>query len=92
MIDEMAESLSLPTLLSQSLVAFTIEFDNEAEHQLAHRTRLATGAGDRAAGPWLTSQVMWSNVMRYVCDEGRTSTSWHARRATRCLAFSGGDT
>ena len=31
-------SLPLPTLLSQALVAHTIEIDDEAEHLLAHRT------------------------------------------------------
>jgi hypothetical protein len=60
----------LPSLLSQALVAFTIEFDNEAEHRLAHWT---TGAG-RSDGPrgatWLVSQVMWANVLQYVDDEG----------------------
>jgi hypothetical protein len=28
--------LPLPTLLSHALVAFTIEFDNEFEHQVPH--------------------------------------------------------
>ncbi len=31
-------SVPLPTLLSQALVAHTIELDNEAEHRLPHRT------------------------------------------------------
>jgi hypothetical protein len=30
--------LALPTVLSQVLVARTIELDNEAEHRLTHRT------------------------------------------------------
>jgi len=89
MIDEMAESLSLSTLLSQSLVAFTIEFDNESEHQLAHRTSLSTSAGDRAAGPWLTSQVMWSNVMRYVGDEGVRIADLHEMVRTTRDSLSG---
>ena len=33
-----ADDLPLPTLLSRLLIAFTIEFDNEAEHRLEHRT------------------------------------------------------
>jgi methyltransferase (TIGR00027 family) len=59
--------LSLPTLLAQTLVAFTIEFDNEAEHQAPHRTTSfgATG-GDTV---WLTSLVMWENCMRFVADD-----------------------
>ena len=41
-------SLSLSALLSQALVAYTIEFDNEAEHRLPHRTtdHGASGHGD----------------------------------------------
>lgn len=59
--------LPLLTLLSQALVAFTIEFDNEAEHQLPHRTSRhgATASG----GVWLVSMVMWLNCMRYVSAE-----------------------
>jgi hypothetical protein len=33
-----APGIPLPTLLSQVPVAFTIEFDDEAEHRMAHRT------------------------------------------------------
>lgn len=75
---DIAPSLPLPTLLSQALVAFTIEFDNEAEHQLRH------GSHD---APWLTSMVMWSNCMRFVGEEpvtvgqiedsARTITNWN---------------
>jgi hypothetical protein len=32
------DHLPLPALLSQALVAFTIEFDNEFERQVPHRT------------------------------------------------------
>jgi hypothetical protein len=44
----MNASIPLPTLLSPALVAFTIEFDNEAGGQIIHRTtkhgrRLARG-------------------------------------------------
>jgi hypothetical protein len=34
----MANFLPLPTLLSQSLVAFMTEFDNEAERRIPHYT------------------------------------------------------
>jgi hypothetical protein len=37
-IARMNDPFPLPTLLSQALVAFTIEFDNEAERQIRHRT------------------------------------------------------
>jgi hypothetical protein len=36
MITAMSESIPFVALLSQGLVAYTIEFDNEAEHRLPH--------------------------------------------------------
>ena len=44
--------LPLPALLSQLLVAFTIEFDNEFERQTPHRT---TNHGGVPGAPWLVS-------------------------------------
>ena len=77
-----AARLPLPTLLSQVLVAFTIEFDNEAERQLPHRTARhgSTIHGSREQGPttdsfrapWLVSLAMWSNCMQFVGEEGIT--------------------
>ncbi len=65
--------LPLPALLSQALVAFTIECDNEAEHQVPHRT---SGHGPRdgasADAPWLTSLAMWANCLRFLPDAGLT--------------------
>ena len=61
-------TLSLSALLCQALVAFTIEFDNEAEHRLPHRTT-NFGAGGQGDGAWLVSLVMWENCMRFVTDE-----------------------
>jgi len=43
--------LPLPTLLSHALVAFTIEFDNESEHQLPHRTTNNRSTADSLHGP-----------------------------------------
>jgi DNA-binding MarR family transcriptional regulator len=63
-----AAGLPLSTLLSQVLVAFTIELDNEFERLTPHRTTRAA-AGSRG-GPWLVSQVMWSNLMQFVTEEG----------------------
>jgi len=60
-------SLTLPALLSHALVAFTIEFDNEFEHRMPHRT---TRHGWTGGGPWLVSLAMWSNCMRYVGADG----------------------
>jgi DNA-binding MarR family transcriptional regulator len=68
--DAVAAGLPLPTLLSQVLVAFTIEFDNEAERLMRHRTtKHGSTAGSRNA-PWLVSMVMWSNCMQFVGEEG----------------------
>jgi methyltransferase (TIGR00027 family) len=61
-------TLSLSALLSQVLVAFTIEFDNEAEHRLPHRTT-NFGASSHGDGPWLVSLAMWETCMRFVGDE-----------------------
>lgn len=56
----------LPTLLSQALIAFTIELDNEWERRMPHRT--TDFGGDR--GPWATSLRQWSNFMQWVPAEG----------------------
>jgi DNA-binding MarR family transcriptional regulator len=63
------DDVSLISRLSQLLVAFTLEFDNEFEHRMPHRTA-ADGGSASARGPWLVSQVMWANVMRLVPAEG----------------------
>jgi DNA-binding MarR family transcriptional regulator len=59
----------LPALLSQLLVAFTIELDTEFEHQMPHRT--TRGPADTARdGPWLVSMAMWSNFMAFIDVRG----------------------
>jgi DNA-binding MarR family transcriptional regulator len=73
--------LPLSALLSQALVAFTIEFDNEAEHSLPHRTT-DHGPGWPGDGAWLVSLVMWENCMRYVTDEPLTVGDLVARART----------
>jgi len=80
--------LPLSSLLSFALVAFTIEFDNEAEHRLPHRTT-RHGSGT-ASGPWLISMAMWLNCLRFVPEQGivvreleraaRTRTNWDGMR------------
>lgn len=64
--------LPLSALLSHVLVAFTIEFDNEFEHQMPHRTTNHGATTDSRYAPWLVSLVMWSNCMQYVSEEGVT--------------------
>ena len=60
--------LGLPALLSQALVAFTIEFDNESERQLPHRT--TWGPAREGRGPWLVSLSMWANFLRFLPSDG----------------------
>jgi DNA-binding MarR family transcriptional regulator len=57
--------MTLPALLSHALVAFTVEFDNEFEHRMPHRTTARAGPG-----PWLVSMAMWYNCMRFVDHHG----------------------
>lgn len=66
--------LPLSALLSQVLVAFTIEFDNEFERRMPHRTT-TSGLSDPKVhdAPWLTSLVMWANVMQFVGETGITA-------------------
>lgn len=65
-------SLPLSALLSQTLVAFTIELDNESEHRMQHRT--TAGGGKR--GRWLRSLV-WSNCPREPPGaRGRCGSRW----------------
>ncbi|MGA8763502.1 MAG: MarR family winged helix-turn-helix transcriptional regulator [Candidatus Sulfotelmatobacter sp.] len=67
-----AAALPLSTLLSHVLVAFTIEFDNEAERQMQHRTTKHGSTAGSLHAPWLVSLVMWSNCMQFVSNEGVT--------------------
>ena len=59
------------------LVAFTIEFDNEFEHQMPHRTTIGGGQG-----PWLVSMVMWFNCLRFVEDGGISAQELERRART----------
>ena len=61
----------LTTFLSQVLVAFIIEFDNEFEQRAPHRTTTVSRNEDRRTGPWLTSMAGW-NFMSLVGEEGVT--------------------
>jgi methyltransferase (TIGR00027 family) len=74
--------LSLMALLSWALVAYTIEFDNESEHRLPHRTTLfgvapgaAPGSGQGAppGSPWLISLAMWASSLRHLGDGACTA-------------------
>jgi len=80
-----AASLPLSALLSQALVAFTIEFDNEFEHRMPHRTTMGGGQ----SGPWLTSMAMYANLLRLVSDEGITVRQLERQARTPMLQFRG---
>ncbi|MGB7171542.1 MAG: hypothetical protein WBD32_21225, partial [Acidobacteriaceae bacterium] len=83
----MARRLPLTTLLSFALVAFTIEFDNEAEHRQPYRT---SDHGGPASAPWLVSMAMFLNCLQFVSAQGtaqrelerqaRTRTNWDGMR------------
>src|SRR5579864_4298490 len=65
-----ATALPLSALLSQVLVAFTIECDNEFERQMRHWTTNHGSTGGSRQGPWLVSIMMWWNCMRFVGPTG----------------------
>src|SRR5258708_3383652 len=66
----MAQTFPLSQLLSQALVAFTIEFDNEAEHRLPHWTTGRGRSSSRPQATWVTSMVMYLNCMRWLPEKG----------------------
>ncbi len=76
-----AAPLPLSALLSQALVAFTIEFDNEFERRVPHRTTVSQREAGSRGSPWLVSLVMYSNFLRFVPDDGVTIREFarHAR-------------
>ncbi len=59
-IQEISSIRSLSALLSQVLVAFTVEFDNEFERRMGE-------AGDPGAR---LSLVLWANLVRFVGESG----------------------
>jgi len=74
--------LLLSGLLSQVLVAFTIECDNEFERQMPHRTSNYGSTAGRGAGPWLVSVAMWWTCMRFVGADGITVAELTRRART----------
>ncbi|MGA2095436.1 MAG: MarR family winged helix-turn-helix transcriptional regulator [Candidatus Acidiferrum sp.] len=78
----------LPTLLSQTLVAFTIEFDNEAEHRMPHRTTKHGYTPGSFYAPWLVSLAMWANCMQFLGEEA-VPVHELVRRARTTTNFAG---
>ena len=76
--------LPLPALLSQVLMAFIVEFDNEFERQMPHRTSDHGRTQGPGTVPWLVSMAMWSTCLRFVGDDGITVSelAWRARTGT----------
>lgn len=63
-----APAAPVSALLSQALIAFTIELDNEFEHRSPNFT--TDSGGDWVNGVWATSAAMYLNCMRYVDERG----------------------
>jgi hypothetical protein len=84
-----SQPLPLPTLLSQALVAFTIELDNLFEQRMPHWTTASKSTADVRGTPWLVSVVMYSNVMRLLGDEGLTVNALVQRARTSSLNLPG---
>jgi len=64
--------LPLSTLLSQALVAFTIEADQLFESRMPHCTTESRKRGEPVAGPWLISMPFWANGLKHVDRDGMT--------------------
>jgi DNA-binding MarR family transcriptional regulator len=79
----------LPALLSQALVAHTIELDNEAEHRLPHRTTRQQDPDTERGGPWLVSYALYANVLQYIGADDITVATLRARARTRQLLLGG---
>jgi len=79
----------LSTLLSQVLVAYTIEADYEFELNMPHRTALSRAAGEKPAGPWLISLAMWANFLRYIPDDGISVADLSVRTGIRKIEING---
>jgi hypothetical protein len=69
-------ALPLSALLSHALVAFTIEFDNEFERQMPHRTTWYGSTPNAPYAPWLVSRVMWANCMSCLSSPASLPESW----------------
>lgn len=64
----------LASLLSQALVALTIELDNEYEHRMPSFTMDFGGTG-----AWLISTAMYSGFLQFVADDGVVMRELSAR-------------
>lgn len=67
-------------LLSQALVAYTIEVDNEVERRMPHFTLKYGSSNPGFGSPWLISSAFWFNFLRYA-GHGMTPVSELATRS-----------
>jgi hypothetical protein len=77
----MEPDFPLSALLSQAYVAFAIEFDNEFEHQVPHRTTRHGSTPGFPRAPWLVSMAMWVRFMRHIPLEGIAFSALQSRLA-----------
>jgi DNA-binding MarR family transcriptional regulator len=75
--------------MSQALVAFTIELDNEFEQRMPHRTTRDQDGPGPAVGPWLPSFAVWANFLRFVAEDGITVRELSSRPGVPRWAFDG---
>lgn len=64
--------IPLPTMLSHTLVAWTVEADNAFEQRMPHCTTASRRRGEVIQGPWLVSFPMYVHCMRHLTAEGVT--------------------
>lgn len=62
--------IPLPTMLSHTLVAWTVEVDNAFEQRMPHCTTASRRRGEAVQGPWLVSFPMYVHCMRHLTAEG----------------------
>lgn len=75
--------LPISALLSQTLVAFTIEFDNETERRAPHRTTNDGPSGAGPSKPRLVSLAMWFNCLQHIGADGLTVSELEAAARTK---------
>lgn len=79
----------LSTMLSQVLVAYTIEADYEFESGMPHRTAFSRASGEPSSGPLLISLAQWANFLSLVPEEGISVSDLSERSGLRQLETSG---
>jgi hypothetical protein len=71
--------IPLPTMLSLTLVGWTIEVDNAFELRMPHRTTASRQRGEARHGPWLVSFPMYVHCIRHLPAAGIAQRELEAR-------------